>query len=97
MRRTHKACWVWIIGSCVTCLSACNPYNEEALKPLEAECADLKAQIAKLNNDQVIASQAVQAAQSTANQALAAAHASQSCCDATNEKIDRMFAKQVQH
>ncbi|HKQ81510.1 MAG TPA: Lpp/OprI family alanine-zipper lipoprotein [Steroidobacteraceae bacterium] len=34
-------------------------------------------------------------AQSAANQALQAAQASQSCCDATNEKIDRMFKKSV--
>jgi murein lipoprotein len=32
-------------------------------------------------------------AQSTANQALNAANQSQACCDATNEKIDRMFEK----
>jgi hypothetical protein len=29
------------------------------------------------------------------NQALQAAQASQACCDATNEKIDRMFKKSV--
>lgn len=38
---------------------------------------------------------AAAAAQSTANQALQAAQASQACCDATNEKIDRMFKKSV--
>ena len=32
-------------------------------------------------------------AQSTANQALNAANQAQACCDATNEKIDRMFEK----
>jgi hypothetical protein len=32
-------------------------------------------------------------AQSTANQALNAANQSQACCDATNEKIDRMFKR----
>jgi len=32
-------------------------------------------------------------AQSTANQALNAANQAQACCDATNEKIDRMFQK----
>lgn len=32
-------------------------------------------------------------AQSTANQALNAANQGQACCDATNEKIDRMFQK----
>lgn len=33
------------------------------------------------------------AAQSTANQALNAANQAQSCCDATNQKMDRMFQK----
>jgi hypothetical protein len=41
------------------------------------------------------ASTAASAAQSTANQALQAAQASQSCCDATNEKIDRAFKKSM--
>ncbi len=36
-----------------------------------------------------------ESAQSAANQALQAAQASQACCDATNEKIDRMFKKSV--
>jgi hypothetical protein len=36
---------------------------------------------------------AASGAQSTANQALNAANQSQSCCDATNEKIDRMFKR----
>lgn len=34
---------------------------------------------------------AADSAQSAANQALQAAQASQACCDATNEKIDRVF------
>jgi hypothetical protein len=41
------------------------------------------------------AKSAADSAQNTANQALQAAQASQSCCDATNEKIDRMFKKSV--
>lgn len=41
------------------------------------------------------AKSAAAAAQSTANQALQAAQASQACCDATNEKIDRMFKQSV--
>ncbi len=39
------------------------------------------------------AGQKASAAQSTANQALNAANQSQACCDATNEKIDRMFKR----
>lgn len=34
---------------------------------------------------------AADGAQNAANRALTAAQASQACCDATNEKIDRMF------
>jgi outer membrane murein-binding lipoprotein Lpp len=41
------------------------------------------------------ASTAASGAQSTANQALSAAQAAQASCDATNEKIDRMFKKSV--
>jgi murein lipoprotein len=41
------------------------------------------------------ANSAASAAQATANQALQAAQAGQACCDATNEKIDRMFKKSV--
>ncbi|MGA1730974.1 MAG: Lpp/OprI family alanine-zipper lipoprotein, partial [Steroidobacteraceae bacterium] len=41
------------------------------------------------------AGSAATAAQNTANQALSAAQASQQCCDATNEKIDRMFQKSM--
>ncbi len=39
------------------------------------------------------ASKRATSAQSTANQALNAANQSQACCDATNEKIDRMFKR----
>ena len=41
------------------------------------------------------ASNAAASAQGTANQALQAAQASQACCDATNEKIDRAFKKSM--
>jgi methyl-accepting chemotaxis protein len=39
------------------------------------------------------ARQIASGAQSTANQALNAANQAQACCDATNEKIDRMFQR----
>lgn len=42
------------------------------------------------------ANQKASSAQSTANQALNAANQSQACCDATNEKIDRMFKRSQQ-
>jgi len=79
------------------------------LKPLQADVADLKTQVARLNSDSSAArqaadqaataaqsaSQTASAAQSTANQALTAAQSSQSCCDATNEKVERMFRRSV--
>jgi hypothetical protein len=37
------------------------------------------------------ARQAASGAQSTANQALSAAQDAQACCDATNQRLDRMF------
>ena len=40
--------------------------------------------------------EAAQRAQSTADSALDAANAAQDCCDATNEKIDRMFEATMQ-
>ncbi len=39
------------------------------------------------------AKQMATSAQSTANQALNASNTAQSCCDATNEKMDRMFQR----
>jgi hypothetical protein len=37
------------------------------------------------------ARQLAQGAQTTANQALSAAQDAQACCDATNQRVDRMF------
>ena len=41
------------------------------------------------------ARQMASGAQSTANQALSAANAAQACCDATNERVDRMFEQSL--
>jgi len=79
------------------------------LKPLQADIADLKSQVSKLQADQQAtkasadqaasaaqsASQAASGAQSTANQALAAAQAFLFKEAATNEKLDRMFKRSV--
>src|SRR4051812_47568908 len=79
------------------------------LKPLQADIDGLKSQVASLQTavagakqsaDSAAstaqgAAQAASAAQSAANQAAAAAQSSQSCCDATNEKVDRMFKRSV--
>jgi hypothetical protein len=77
------------------------------LKPLEAEVSSLKSQVVRLQSESEAirksaddaasaahsASQVAAGAQSTANQAMAGAQSSQACCDATNEKIDRMFKR----
>ena len=42
------------------------------------------------------ARQLASGAQSTANQALSAAQDAQACCDATNQRLDRMFEQTVQ-
>lgn len=79
------------------------------LKPLQAQVDELKSQVSRLDTsvagmkassdtattDARAAAQSAAAAQTAANQALAASQASQSCCDATNEKIDRMFKRSV--
>ncbi len=79
------------------------------LKPLQAEIDSLKTQVSSLqtqvaaakssadaaNGAAASAASAANGAQSTANQALSAAQASQACCDATNEKIDRMFKRSI--
>ena len=54
-----------------------------------AEAAQNAANAAQRTATQ--AQQTATAAQSTANQALQAAQAAQACCDATNQRVDRMF------
>ena len=54
-----------------------------------AEAAQNAANAAQRTATQ--AQQTASAAQSTANQALQAAQAAQACCDATNQRVDRMF------
>lgn len=85
-------------------LSACKD-----LKPLQADIETLKSQVTRLQSETAAArqsadqaasaaqsaSQAASGAQSSANQAMAAAQSSQSCCDSTNEKIERMFRQSV--
>jgi hypothetical protein len=79
------------------------------LKPLQTQIDNLRSQVERNSADTAAlkagsdaaaadarsASQNAAAAQATANQAMSAAQASQSCCDATNEKMDRMFQRSV--
>lgn len=71
------------------------------LKALQAQLNELQNQVARLQADAQSEHQAAdaeqcevaQAARSTADQALAAAQAAQTCCASTNEKINRMFQR----
>jgi outer membrane murein-binding lipoprotein Lpp len=82
---------------------------QDAVKLLQPQIDDLKAQVNRVatdaaaakdaanaaSNAAAAAQQAANAAQSTANEAKQTASDSAACCTATNEKIDRMFKKSM--
>jgi hypothetical protein len=72
-------------------VTGCASVTTEQLDAVRAtaEAANNAAQAAQRTATQ--AQQAASGAQSTANQALQAAQAAQACCDATNQRLDRMF------
>lgn len=72
-------------------VTACATVTPEQLMAVEAkaDAANNAATAAQRTAQQ--AQQAASGAQSTANQALQAAQAAQACCDATNQRVDRMF------
>ena len=79
----------------LTVLSGCAGSNirldtlEEKVGLLEQEHAAAQASAASA----AAAQRTAESAQAAADAALKAANDSQSCCDATNEKIDRMFQR----
>jgi F0F1-type ATP synthase epsilon subunit len=72
-------------------VTGCATVTTEQLDAVRAtaEAAQNAANAAQRTATQ--AQQAASGAQSTANQALQAAQAAQACCDATNQRLDRMF------
>ncbi len=58
---------------------------------MQTSVDDLTSRISALESDIASANSSAAAAQSTADAAARAAQQGQDCCDATNEKIDRMF------
>jgi len=66
-----------------------------AAKSAQADAAAAKSAADAAAAAASSAGSAASSAQSTANQALQAAQAAQSCCDATNEKIDRAFKRSM--
>ena len=80
-----------LVGSFAMVTGCAQPVTKEDLDAVRAtaEAAQNAANAAQRTATQ--AQQAASGAQSTANQALQAAQAAQACCDATNQKLDRMF------
>jgi multidrug resistance efflux pump len=68
---------------------------DASAKAAAADAAAAKSAADAAASSASSAANAASSAQSTANQALQAAQASQSCCDATNEKIDRAFRRSL--
>jgi hypothetical protein len=65
--------------------------TKNRLDALETKVGMLEQQVASSSSNASSAVNAAAAAQTTADEALALAASSQACCDATNEKLDRMF------
>ena len=69
---------------------------QNQIDALETKVGQLEQQVASANASSANAStalQAAEAAQATADEALVVAAEGVACCDATNEKIDRMFQR----
>jgi len=83
-----------LIGG-VVLMSGCATVTTDDLNAVRATA---EAAQSAANDAQRVANEArqlAQGAQSAANQALSAAQDAQACCDATNQRIDRMFEEEV--
>lgn len=78
--------------ACVVILASGCTASQSRLDQLEVRIGALEQEVASAGNA-AAAQQAAEAAQATADEALAAAAENAACCDATNEKIDRMFQR----
>ncbi len=80
-----------LVGSLAIVTGCATKATTEQLDAVRAtaEAAQNAANAAQRTATQ--AQQAASGAQTTANQALQAAQAAQACCDATNQRLDRMF------
>lgn len=76
-----------VSAGCAARLDAIQQTADQALQT--AQTAQTAAENAQRAANE--SRQAATGAQSTANQALQAAQAAQACCDATNQRLDRMF------
>jgi len=67
--------------------------NNSRIDALETKVGLLEQEVAAASSSAASAAAAAESAQAAADAALNAANESQACCDATNEKIDRMFQR----
>jgi hypothetical protein len=84
-----------LVGGVLLVAGCAHPVS---LDDLNAVRTTAQAAQTAANDAQRVANEArqlAQGAQSTANSALSAAQAAQACCDATNQRIDRMFEEEV--
>lgn len=65
--------------------------TQQQLDEIRAIAESAQAAAQEVANQRSAAEQMASEAQATANEALAAANAAQACCDATNERVERMF------
>ena len=84
-----------IIALAMVLATGCTGMQNQ-IDALETKVGQLEQQVASANANSANASsalQAAEAAQATADEALVVAAEGVACCDATNEKIDRMFQR----
>jgi hypothetical protein len=96
-----KALGIAAVATLATGCVSTSTFNEHvasadaAIKAAQQSAAAAQAAADAASKAAAGAASTATAAQSTANQALQAAQASQACCDATNEKIDRAFKRSM--
>ncbi|HVS22724.1 MAG TPA: Lpp/OprI family alanine-zipper lipoprotein [Gammaproteobacteria bacterium] len=81
-----------LVGGLAILMTGCaSTAKTEDLDKIKATADAAQNAAAAAQRTATQAQQAASSAQSTANQALQAAQAAQACCDATNQRLDRMF------
>lgn len=88
VRRTAIAvCGIAVVAIATGCAAVTPEQLDEVRSLAQAAQSDANSAQSAANEARQLAS----GAQSTANQALRAAQDAQACCDATNQRVDRMF------
>lgn len=85
-----------LVGGVLLVAGCAHPVSVEDLNAVRAIAEGAQS---AANDAQRVANEArnlAQGAQTTANQALRAAQDAQACCDATNQRVDRIFEQQNQ-